>query len=196
MKIKAREIGLAIIIIGLILGMLFYFSSHLREEEITPEVLISNVKSRFELKSMAFENEGIIPRKYTCDGDNLSPPLKWRGHPPQTVSFVLIVYDIDAPKGVFYHWLLYSIPVGVNELPEGIERREVTQYGLQGRNDFNRIGYDGPCPPSGKPHRYIFLLLALDCKLNIKPGAGYSEILTACKGHILAYAKLMGRYSR
>ena len=158
--------------------------------------LISKVGRTFILLSTAFKNGEEIPRKYTCDGEDLSPPLKWSGAPPETKSYALIVYDPDAPKGIFYHWLLYNIPPDLTSLPEGVPKGGETPYGLQGINDFGALGYGGPCPPPGSTHHYVFMLLALDTKLDIKAGATINDLLKALDGHVLAYAKLVGTYGR
>src|SRR5258708_29814808 len=114
----------------------------------------------------AFPSEGTIPKKFTCDGPDLSPPLAWLGAPPGTQSFALILDDPDAPVGTWVHWVLYDLPADTGELPEGVARQEQLASGArQGRNDFGKIGYSGPCPPPGKPHRYLFKLYALDAKL-------------------------------
>jgi len=106
------------------------------------------------------------------------------------------MYVPDAPKGIFYHWILYNIPAEVTCLPEGVSAVDKTPYGLQGVNDYGQIGYGGPSPPPGSKHRYIFLLLALDTELNLKPGASIDEVLKACEGHVIAYAELLGYYGR
>ncbi len=150
---------------------------------------------RFILKSI-FSNNERIPIKYTCDGDDVSPPLSWEGQLDDVVSYVIIVDDPDAPIGVFTHWTLYNIPNSLDSLPENIPREKETKYGLQGINDFGRIGYGGPCPPRGKPHRYFFKLYALDTKLDLPPGSNKSNLLGAMKGHILAETQLIGIYGR
>ena len=151
----------------------------------------------FKIASTAFDDGGMIPRKFTCDGPDASPPLRWTSMFAATQSFALIVDDPDAPVGTWVHWVLYNIPANTSELPEGMEKQEQLANGaMQGRNDFRRIGYGGPCPPSGKPHRYYFKLYALDTTLALKPGATKSELERAMKSHILGEAELMGRYGR
>ena len=173
---------------------LYLISTHGKTRDV--ESIIKGVRRQFILSSDAFKNGTYIPKKYTCDGENISPPLKWRNAPSGVISYVLIMYDPDAPRGTFYHWLLYNIPANVNELPENIEKRGNTPYGLQGLNDFKQIGYGGPCSPPGETHRYIFLLLALDTKLNLEPGVTIGELLKHVRGHVIAYAKLVGLYKR
>jgi Raf kinase inhibitor-like YbhB/YbcL family protein len=150
-----------------------------------------------QLTTSAFPSQGTIPKKFTCDGPDVSPPLGWSGAPPGTQSFALIVDDPDAPVGTWVHWVVYDLPANTKELPEGAPKQEQLSNGArQGRNDFRKIGYGGPCPPPGKPHRYFFKLYALDKKLDLKAGASKAEAESAMKGHILAQAELIGRYGR
>ncbi len=152
---------------------------------------------KFELKSAAFEPGANIPRKYTCDGENVSPALRWNDPPASTQSFALIADDPDAPAGTWVHWVAYDLPASTRELPEGQPKSEaLPSGGAQGRNDFPELGYGGPCPPPGKPHRYYFKLYALSAKLNLKPGATKRDVEQAMKGRVLAEAQLMGRYGR
>jgi len=148
------------------------------------------------LKSTAFENGGMIPSRYTCDGQDISPPLQWSGIPPGTASIALISDDPDAPVGTWVHWVIFNVPPEKGRLPEELPPENVFSDGTtQGRNDFRRIGYGGPCPPGGT-HRYFFKIYALDTRLGLKPGATKSDLLRAMKGHILDTGELMGRYSR
>ncbi len=149
----------------------------------------------FTLKSV-FANGERIPVKYTCDGDDISPPLRWEGQPEGVMSYVLIVEDPDAPIGTFTHWVIYNIPGKLSSLPEGVPKRKETEFGLQGINDFRKVGYGGPCPPPGKPHRYFFKLYALDSTLDLPPGARKGDVLKAMEGHVLAQTQLMGTYGR
>lgn len=151
----------------------------------------------FEIRSASFSSGGTIPKKFTCDGPDISPQLSWKQVPARTETFALIVDDPDAPAGTWVHWLLYNLPATTKELAEGVEKQEQLSSGaLQGRNDFRKIGYGGPCPPPGTPHRYNFKLYALDTKLNLKPGATKPELEGAMKGHILGETELIGRYGR
>jgi Raf kinase inhibitor-like YbhB/YbcL family protein len=150
----------------------------------------------FTIKTTAFPNAGTIPKKYTCDGPDLSPELTWAGAPAGTQSLALIADDPDAPVGTWTHWIIWDIAPGTT-LPEGVAKTETLKDGVrQGKNDFKRIGYGGPCPPPGKPHRYFFKLYALDSKLDLKAGASRNELESAMKGHVLSQAELMGRYGR
>jgi len=148
------------------------------------------------LKSAAFSEGGWIPEKYTCDGDNVSPPLEWSGLPAGTTSLALICDDPDAPMGTWVHWVVFNIPPETDGLPENVPpERELKQGGLQGINDFRKIGYGGPCPLGGT-HRYFFKLYALDCRLDLPAGITKAQLMAAMEGHILDQAVLMGRYSR
>lgn len=151
----------------------------------------------FEIASTAFSNGGMIPKKFTCDGPDVSPPLRWTGALAATRSFALIMDDPDAPVGTWVHWVLYNLPANTTELPEGVEKQEQLANGAtQGRNDFRRIGYGGPCPPPGTPHRYYFKLYALDTKLSLKAGATKPELERAIKSHVLGESEVVGRYGR
>lgn len=149
------------------------------------------------LRSPAFAEGGDIPRKFTCDGPDVSPELAWDEGPAGTQSYSLIMDDPDAPAGTWVHWVYYNIPSSARGVPENVPKvGEVKGGGIQGRNDFGRQGYGGPCPPRGPAHRYFFKLYALDAKLALKPGATKADVEKAMKGHILAEAQLMGRYRR
>ncbi len=152
----------------------------------------------FSLSSDAFAADQEIPPRFTCDGDDTSPALSW-GDPPQgTQSFALIMDDPDAPVGVFTHWVIYNMGSGARGLPEGVEKTERPANGaagFQGRNDFGRTGYGGPCPPSGR-HHYRFQLYALDGLIDLSPGASKQQLLDALTGHILATTTLTGTYQR
>jgi Raf kinase inhibitor-like YbhB/YbcL family protein len=151
----------------------------------------------FQITTAAFSAGGVIPKRFSCDGSDVSPQLKWKNAPAATESLALIMDDPDAPAGTWVHWVLYNLPPSAKELPEGVEKREQLAIGgQQGRNDFRKIGYGGPCPPAGKPHRYFFKLYALDTKLNLKAGASKADLERAMKGHILEQTELMGLYGR
>jgi Raf kinase inhibitor-like YbhB/YbcL family protein len=127
----------------------------------------------------------------------VSPALNWSDPPAGTQSFALIADDPDAPVGTWVHWVLYDLPADTRSLAENLPKQEqLSNAARQGRNDFRRIGYGGPCPPPGKPHRYFFKLYALDTKLSLKAGAAKAEVERAVQGHILAQGELMGRYGR
>lgn len=149
------------------------------------------------VSSSAFQEGDKIPAKYTCEGQDVSPPLAWSEPPAGTRSLALIVDDPDAPGGVFTHWLLFNIPPDSRELPEAVPTQaELASGALQGKTDFGRTGYGGPCPPPGRPHRYQFTLYALDQPLDLEGGASKKQLLSAMEGHILAQGQLTGTYQR
>lgn len=149
------------------------------------------------LTSSAFTEGTAIPKKYTGDGEDFSPPLKWTGVPEGTKSLALICDDPDAPVGTWVHWVLYDLPPTATELVEGLPVSAALSNGArQGVNDFRKLGYGGPAPPRGKPHRYFFKIYALDVELSLKPGARKPDLEAAMKGHILAEGQLMGTYQR
>ena len=153
--------------------------------------------TKLEFKSAAFQHESSIPKRYTCDGENLSPALSWTDPPAGAQTYALIMDDPDAPAGTFVHWVVYNLPATAHLLPEGVRGNDTLPSGaLQGVNDFPQPGYGGPCPPPGKPHRYYFKLYALDTKLDLSPGAQKKDVEQAMKGHVLAEGLLMGRYRR
>ncbi len=150
----------------------------------------------FEIKSQAFQQEGMIPSKHTCDGENVSPSLSWSDPPEGTQSFALICDDPDAPMGTWVHWVIYNIPPDKRNMAAAFSKGETQTDGtLQGLNDFRQVEYGGPCPPGGT-HRYYFKLYALDTLLTLSPGATKEDLLRVMEGHQLDKAVLMGRYKR
>ncbi len=147
--------------------------------------------------SPKFSQGGRIPNVYTCMGKDISPPLLWEDVPSLTQSFVLIADDPDAPLGTWVHWVVYNIPKSARSLPEGVPPIERLSDGtIQGKNDFGNIGYGGPCPPPGKPHRYFFALYAIDRTLTLPLGLTKKEVLNKIKDFILEDAKFYGVFSR
>lgn len=160
-------------------------------------ILVSQeTEKKMEIFSNSFENGAFIPMKYTCDGDNISPELHWVNIPEGTQSYVIICDDPDAPRGVWHHWSVYDIPVGITKLDEALPKSKVLSNGIkQGLTSFNTFGYGGPCPPQGV-HRYYFKLYALDIKLNELPGISKDTLLARMKDHILGKNEIMGLYKR
>jgi Raf kinase inhibitor-like YbhB/YbcL family protein len=151
----------------------------------------------FSVSSPTFQNGGSIPKKFTCDGADVSPELQWTAPPTGTQSLSLVADDPDAPVGTWVHWVLFDLPPETKALPEGVAKvDEPPTGGRQGRNDFRKLGYGGPCPPPGKPHRYFFRVYAVDTKVGLKPGASRQQLDEAMQGHILATAEWMGKYQR
>jgi Raf kinase inhibitor-like YbhB/YbcL family protein len=151
----------------------------------------------FEITSGAFRNGEMIPAEYTCSGKGLSPPLSWKGTPPGTKSLVLVCEDPDAPAGLFTHWIVYNLPAATIGLPPGIPKKPVLIDGSRhGMNGFGRMEYGGPCPPPGRPHRYIFRLYALDAVLALNAPVTRDVLNKSMTGHILAQAELVGMFGR
>ena len=149
------------------------------------------------LTSSAFQGGGAIPVRYTCEGDNVSPPLAWTGLPNGTKSLALICDDPDAPAGTWVHWVFYNLPATANELREKVAPAATLPSGAkQGTNSFEKIGYGGPCPPPGKAHYYFFKLYALDSELGLKPAPTKEDLLQAMEHHVLGEGQLMGVYQR
>ncbi|GAB6076519.1 YbhB/YbcL family Raf kinase inhibitor-like protein [Desulfurobacterium crinifex] len=150
------------------------------------------------LFSLAFGNGEYIPIKYTCDGEDISPPLLFFDIPDETQSFAIIVDDPDAPSGVFTHWIIYDIPGNFEGLPEDVPPASELEYGIkQGVDRLGRIGYNGPCPPPGRPHRYFFILFALDVPtIGLPAGISKGDFLKAIDGHVITQDELVGLYGR
>lgn len=149
------------------------------------------------LSSASFREGETIPRQFTCDGEDQSPALGWSEVPVETRSFALICDDPDAPRGTWLHWLLYNLPAEAVELQPGVPAiPELPSGARQGTNSSGKIGYHGPCPPPGKPHRYFFRLYALDTSLGLAPGVSRPELESAMEGHVLGSATVMGTYER
>jgi Raf kinase inhibitor-like YbhB/YbcL family protein len=176
-------------------------------EPVTPEDTVTSepgstagapaADAEFTLSSSAFSDGGDIPRKYTGEGEDVSPPLNWTDPPEGTRGFALICEDPDAPAGPWVHWAIYGIPADARGLPEGLPAALTLDNGmLQGRNGFGNAGYGGPMPPKGAAHRYFFKLYALSEPISLPAGAWKRQLVNAMEGTILAEAQLMGRYQR
>jgi Raf kinase inhibitor-like YbhB/YbcL family protein len=158
---------------------------------------ISTEPRTIALTSPAFGPGDPIPKEHTADGRNASPPLRWNDAPSGTQSLALVCEDPDAPKGTFTHWVLYNLPADTRELGEAVPAEEELPDGTrQGINDFNKLGYGGPSPPPGKPHRYVFHLFALDTRLDLPAGATRAGLMAAMRDHVLGTGELVGGYSR
>jgi Raf kinase inhibitor-like YbhB/YbcL family protein len=153
--------------------------------------------SQLSVTSPVFKDNGRIPVKYTADGDDMSPPLTWTDIPEGVSEYALIVEDPDAPGGTFTHWVIYGLPGSYDHLDDGVPQVEELDNGaMQGPNSMGKIGYMGPSPPRGKPHRYIFTLYALDAKMDLPAGITKEELRSAMQGHIISEGKLTGIYGR
>ena len=168
------------------------------KEQVEPDV---KNEVGFILASTRFKPGELIPLKYTCDGKDVSPELLWGDPPKKTRAYVLIMEDTDASRGNWIHWLVYDLPARLRRLPENLTKKEVLPTGAKqgqcwGYDQGERIGYAGPCPPSGLPHHYVFSIYALDAKTGLPPKATKAQVIEAMKGHILGSAELMVRYGR
>jgi Raf kinase inhibitor-like YbhB/YbcL family protein len=176
-----------------LLAALFFITSA-THAQTTPKGATSMA---FTVKSPDFANGADIPSQFTCSGEDRSPALDWSGAPSETKSFALIVDDPDAPVGTWVHWVAFNIPGSSRALPSAVEKKAQLADGTQqGMNDFPKVGYNGPCPPPGKPHRYFFKLYALNDRLTLGSGATKSALEKAMEGHILGKAEWMGRFRR
>ncbi len=150
-----------------------------------------------ELHSPAFGHRQPVPPKYTCSGRDLSPPLAWSGVPEGTVAFALLCDDPDAPAGTWDHWVIFNIPASATGLPEGVPTTPTLHDGsVQGRNGWGKVGYRGPCPPPGRPHRYVFRLMALSKPLPLRAGATKDEVMVASRGLVLDQMEYVGTFAR
>ncbi len=192
---KGKTLLLAVLIAAaILLGYLAYMSIYRKPRGLRP--LLKEIRSgpRVGL-TVAGLTGGDIPTRYTCGGEDVSPSVAWE--PVEgAATYALVVYDPDAPKGIFIHWVIYNIPASVHGLPEAIQRAPLTAYGVQGLNSFGKLGYGGPCPPPGPRHHYHFLLLALDTRLDLEPGATTRQLLEAAEGHVVGYGEVVLTYGR
>ncbi len=178
----------------IVVSMLLFCSC--KNSEQADSGTVGDKKMEIKITSSAFEDSGLIPDKYTCDGADISPPLQWEAVPEGTSSIALICDDPDAPVGTFVHWVIFGLPAETRELDENIAPDKTLPSGAkQGTSDFGRIGYGGPCPPSGT-HRYFFKIYALDTAIDLAAGATKRELLKAMEGHILGQGQLIGKYKR
>jgi len=165
--------------------------------KIADDIPPGGAAMRIEITSPTFAEGADIPKPHTGDGGDKSPRLTWSEPPAGTKSLALICDDPDAPMGTWVHWVLFNLPPDARELDEGVPATDTLPNGAkQGKNDFKKIGYGGPAPPKGKPHRYFFKLYALDTTIDLPTGATKDKLVAAMKGHILADGQLMGKYAR
>ncbi len=158
---------------------------------------VAELSDGFQIESSGFDQGETIPTKYTCDGENVSPPLGWTDPPPTTKSIALILDDPDAPGGVFNHWVMFNLPAATTELAEGVPTDgELASGARQGTNSFGLVGYAGPCPPPGPGHRYFFKIFFLNKVLDLAAGATKAQVEAAMEGSIVGSSELLGRYSR
>jgi Raf kinase inhibitor-like YbhB/YbcL family protein len=203
---KEILIVVVVVIVVVVIGMtmMFYRMPSQGPSQGVPQIfpeelasLLKNVPRTLGIESPAFKNGSYIPTKYTCDGIDISPELRISGIPFNAKSIVILMFDPDAPGGVFWHWIFYGIKPGQSLIPENIAKNDYTDYGINGVNSFGYVGYGGPCPPRGdKPHRYVFVVLALDTESSWGPRLSFREVIDKVKGHVIAYGYIIGLYSR
>src|SRR2546426_12804299 len=176
--------------------LLFACASPPQPVEQHPAATPQDEKAEFKVTSTAFNEGQPIPKQYTCDGVNISPPLEWSGVPKTAKTIAIVCDDPDAPGGTWVHWMLYNLPADNIGLVENLPATETLKAGgFQGKNDFSKTGYGGPCPPSGT-HRYFFKIYALDSELPLKAGATKEELMKAMEGHIVLQGQLVATYRR
>ncbi|MFF9125155.1 YbhB/YbcL family Raf kinase inhibitor-like protein [Streptomyces sp. NPDC014889] len=189
---RSRLVGVVLIVV---LGGLAGCGSGGRGAAGTPSAdgtVSPGATGRIAVSSPAFADGGTVPGRYTCGGADVSPPLSFSGVPARTAGLILLVEDRDAPGGTFTHWLVWNMDPRTRSLPTG-----ATPPGAaQGRNDFSKTGYSGPCPPPGRPHRYVITVYAADRRLDLKPNATAADVRRALSGHTLASGTLTARYGR
>jgi Raf kinase inhibitor-like YbhB/YbcL family protein len=176
-------------LVSILLLITMTLSACTSDNKPTMQESVSDMTIKF--TSSAFSEGETIPKKFTCDGDNVSPPLSWSDLPEGTMSLALIMDDQDAPAGTWVHWVLYNIPADQNGLIEGVRGA-----GIEGKNTSGKQSYGGPCPPRGPAHRYFFKIYALDTILDLEPGATKGDLERAMQGHSLAEGQLMGKHQR
>jgi len=175
------------VLLSIFFSILMLTTLSVRAEETTKA-------NPFTLTTTAFLDQGMLPVLYTCDGKDISPTLEWSNPPAKTETFALVFEDKDAPGGIFYHWVVYNIPKTENKLPEGIDK--LSQGSVISKNTFGNAKYNGPCPPKGSAHTYVFNLYAIDKKLDLPVSASANALHKAIQKHILGEAKLTAVYSR
>lgn len=196
-ELQKKHLAIVLVIIVVIITILLIYNYTAQKQIPDLLSLNPNIPMNIALRSPTISYGKEIPVKYTCDGNNISPPLNWTilETNPRIKSLLIVMFDPDAPGGTFIHWLIYNIPVNVKELPENIPPLKVIDIGVQSLNDFGKIGYGGPCPPPGSMHRYYIRIYALDAMLSISSD-NPRTILEKAGKHVIAYGELMGTYRR
>ncbi len=200
---KLRYLIITVILIFIVSLATYYLTSQQRDK-YNIEYLIQEIKSNssasIELYSDDITNNSFILNIFTCGDQDISPHIGWRNIPAKAVSLIVLMYDPDAPKGFFVHWLVYNIPAKITEFPRGASPKRSSPtpplVGVEGLNSYGKVGYAGPCPPRGERHNYILLVISLDTYLDLDEGATAEEVLTASVGHVISYGLLSFYYGR
>lgn len=196
MKKSILTISLIIVVIILMISIYFYISKSISpKKEIIDDVLKKN-HNVIHVYSNDFSDQNYISPQYTCDGADVSPDLRWENIPSNTKSIAIIVYDPDAPKDYFIHWLVYNIPPNIYNLPQSSSPKGPMLLGGEGKNDFGKIGYGGPCPPHGATHKYIYLVVALDSFIHVDKNTSQLKLLNLIRDHAIAYGYITVLYKR
>ncbi len=192
-KALAIAAVVAVAVACIVIVMVFHHKPSIKD-------LTTGVECRLSVESSAFTNNSMIPSKYACGATSLeqatSPPVSWSNGPPGVKSYAIVMYDPDAPHGIFYHWIIYDIPPNIHSIPEGLSHNIVTKYGVQGYNSYGFIGYGPPCPPKGSVHHYVILVLALNERIGVKKPLKPEEFIKTVRKHVIAYGCLVGLYGR
>ena len=185
------------LILSSVVGLLFLLGMLQTVPSLRAQTAKGASDMAFTLRSPDFANGADIPKQFTCSGEDRSPALEWGDAPAGTKSFALVADDPDAPVGTWVHWVIFNIPGTAHALPGAVAKQARLSDGThQGQNDFRKVGYNGPCPPPGKPHRYFFKLYALNAELSLSSSATKSDVERGMESHILGHAEWMGRFQR
>lgn len=194
-----RDIIIIILIIVILFFLFFAYSyfnkPHHSKEEIIKSILEKG-KNSIQVYSDDFNDQDFLSFEFTCDGSDTSPDIRWENIPSETKSITVIVYDPDAPKDYFIHWIVYNLPPNIYDLPRGSSPKGSILLGKEGENDFGEVGYRGPCPPRGSTHRYVFLVIALDDFIRSDQNISQDELLNLIEKYAIAYGYITGLYRR
>ena len=194
-----RDFGIIILIIIVLIASYTLYSYYSRpkisKKSIINEILKKS-KNTIKVYSDDFNDQDYLSSEFTCDGPDISPDIKWKNVPNGTKSIAIIIYDPDAPKDYFIHWIVYDLPPNIYDLPRGTSPGGPILLGKEGKNDFGKIGYKGPCPPSGSTHRYVFLVVALNDFIPVNKNMSQSDLLSFIENHVIAYGYITALYNR
>ena len=189
-----------IILIIIVLATSYTVYSYYSKPQLSKRMIITEILKKGEntikVYSDDFNDQDHLSSEFTCDGRDISPSIKWENIPNETKSIAIIVYDSDAPKDYFIHWIVYNIPPDIHNLPKGASPGDSSLHLKEGKNDFGQVGYGGPCPPRGSTHRYIFLIVALNGSISTDKNISQGELLSFIENHVIAYGYITILYNR